>query len=167
MRENQIKLVSIFLLVIFMACSENGNDPYTDKYITAAVDPVHVGITVPQDRWNAYQLDDYMFSYMNNCFCIWGGEVFKVVVKQNQIIDIFDPNGNIIVDSSRYDLFRTIDQLFEYTNSINPDSVASFTQEYDSLYGYPSNVWVDYYINMIDEEFGFQVNTLERIVKFN
>ncbi len=54
MRENQIKLVSIFLLVILMACSENGNDPYTDKYITAAVDPVHVGITVPQDRWNAY-----------------------------------------------------------------------------------------------------------------
>ncbi len=164
---NKFKKINYLFVMVIIACSESTTEPYTKKYITASVDPVHAGITSPQDRWEAYQLDDYMISYVNDCYCIWGGQVFKVIVKQNQIIDVYDPNGNIVVDSSRYDWFKTIDQQFEFVNSINPDSVAFFKEEYDSLYGYPSNVFVDYDSSMADEEMGFRVSSLEKIIKFN
>ncbi|KAA3610766.1 MAG: hypothetical protein D8M58_21230 [Calditrichaeota bacterium] len=154
-------------VILFSGCSENPGSPYTEKYITKSVDPVHANIQNPKERWQAYQLEDYMISYSNNCYCIWGGREFKVAVRNNKIVEVFDPRGEVIVDTSEYNWYRTIDQMFELTESINPDSVYYFRAEYDSLYGFPDNVWVDYDSLIADEEFGFWVGSLEEIIKFN
>lgn len=166
----QYKIYLIFnmvLTVILLSCSENSSSLYTEEYITANIKPIHKNISNPYERWKAYSLDNYEFSYIQNCFCYWGGKEFKVVVRNGILYDVYDPDGEVLVDTSQYSLFRTINQLFDFTDDIDPNNVASFTHEYDSLYGYPSKVWVDYNYQMADEEFGFWVFSVQEIIKFN
>ena len=58
MRVNIIKILYVFLIINLVACSESANSPYTEKYITAAIDPVYSNIENPKERWDAYQLED-------------------------------------------------------------------------------------------------------------
>ena len=59
--------------------------------------------------------------------------------------------------------YKTVDQLFELANSLNPDNLASLEIQYDSRYGYPKLISVDVSSHIIDEEYAYITTSIERL----
>ena len=141
---NSSKLITLILsAAIFFSCSDLGSE----------VD--HSNIPDAFSRWHAYNLQDYSLKQSLTCFCINGGVSVTVVVKNNQIINVVETSG-IPVPQNQWQFYKTVDQLFDIAKSINPDSVARFSIDFDLKYGYPKWLYVDPNSQMADEEYGYQ-----------
>ena len=127
-----------------------------------ATEPNSEVISDPQSRWQAYGLKNYSIDQQLNCFCVNGGRWVKVVVKDNQVVNVVDVSNDSSLVMNQWAQYKSVDQLFTIIRSINKDSVALFRVEYDSTYGYPKSFYVDPSSHIADEEYGYNSNNLVR-----
>jgi len=146
-------LVSFVLLIFLINCSDNSVSPANE-------------ISEARQKWESLGYDSYSFNYRQSCFCIWGGVEFKIRVNENKIADVVDIAGNVIVDTSDYKYLYTIDQLFNYLENASKQNPAQLDYSFHQQLGYPQNVFVDYNKQMVDEEFGFTVDSLVALTGF-
>jgi hypothetical protein len=117
-----------------------------------------------ETQWQAQDLSDYRFQFRWQCFCpedyrelVWitvrGGEITSV--------ETVDPDSDVTpLDNSEY---RTVDGLFDLIRDGIEEEAYEIRVEYDDAKGYPASLYIDYEANIVDEERGFSVSSLEEL----
>ena len=143
-----MKLLLIFVLglAITAACSDDN-----------AVTPRN-GDTIAGKRaaWVALGYDSYELTQRRNCFCMLGGAEVRLRVFHDSLV-----SGLVLEDSSylpswELQAYLTVDGLFDFVQEVDASQVAEFRLEFDSLYHFPSDFWVDRDRQIADEEIGYE-----------
>lgn len=153
---SSVKIINAFgvicAIVLINFCSDNSTNPL-DKDFRIYKNA--------RDRWDAYALDKYSINQTVLCYCPNAGEPYKLSVAGDSILSAQNVRtGNYVTDHSII-VFRTVDEIFDLIESVDPDSVAYINVEYHERYGYPTQLYIDYNAQMADEEMGYQMKDLK------
>ena len=129
---------------------------------------VQTDLTNAKALWMSYEFtassntnsDDtslsYGFTYSRSCFC-WPMEIMgpnKVwVANDANILQVQTQFGEPIVDEDIINTILTIDELFDKTQTAINNNAASIEVTYDTTYGYPTSITIDYDEMIADEEY--------------
>ena len=152
-----------FLLVY---CNNNSS---VDSILTAPIEEDYSSISEPRERWNAYKLTNYMIdiSWACECFPPLGCEAYII---DNSVAEVkYVIPQEYYYNRSEDDIYNytkkkaiTVDEAFdliEYYRT-NADSVIV---EYDSRFGYPTELFIDIDSLMADEEIIRRFSNLQKI----
>jgi hypothetical protein len=110
--------------------------------------------------WDASGFSSYNYVVSNNCFCVLGGVPVEVSVRNGQVISVVYASNGVPLAPDLASLYHDVDGLFDLIDDAIRQRAHRVNALYDSQYGYPSDVFIDYQANAIDEEFGFRVSAL-------
>ena len=129
----------VVLISLLVSCSSNDDKDFSS-------------IENPRERWEAHGIADYVINERISCFC--GGVLqWDLVVKNNIKTEVFfDQTISNQTEAEILENARTINDVFDFIESIDVNSVADFVVEYDDKYGFPTLVSIDYYLNIADDE---------------
>jgi len=135
-------------------------------YITALL-ALLLSFACDQEAMNSpeiLKIKNYQITQQVICFCISppAGRFYKLTVENGVIVKGTDLQDGSNLPSDNFDFFKTIAQLQEFVDSINPDSVAVFNVEYDNKFGFPSSIYVDFNQTIADEEIGYETRNFNR-----
>jgi hypothetical protein len=137
------------LLFIMLQCSEN---PVSTKAKE---------ISEARLKWNKQGYDSYTFNYNRSCFCPWASVTFNVKVISDKITYLADLAGNVIVDSTEFQYFYTIDRLFDLLEEADKQNAAQLDYSFNKDFGYPEHIYVDYSEQIADDESSFTIDSLK------
>lgn len=158
---NKIILFSLLMLnlLIIYSCDEQNLLTGSDlEQITAD----HSNIEDPLQRWQAYDLHNYVIEQQLNCFCLSAGKNFQVWVNNDKISKIIDDATKVPIDSALWPVYKTIDELFAICQSAAADSAFNFQVEYNARFGYPEHISIDYSEQTADDEITYTSKNLLR-----
>lgn len=137
---------TVFLILLLSAC-ENESINFPEM------------LTLSQ--WDELNIENYEYEQRFVCFCAPpAGRFHKITVGSGEIVEIVDlEDGSAVVDE--HNSFKTISKLLEFVESIDPDSVALINVEYDSSFGFPSFIYVDFSHGIADEEIGYETRNFK------
>ena len=115
-----------------------------------------------QSSWNQLGLRDYSFTYTPMCMCAGYGRLYEVGVRDGKVVSF--QSGSQPVSLSLRDLPRpTVDSLFAWIKDAYVRKAAVVRATYDPQLHFPANVSIDWNLNIIDDEFSFEVSDLRPI----
>lgn len=154
-------MIAIFIIFLFPACTDV---PTGAGYITRPITEDYSGIADPHTRWNAYNIKNYVIEQQISCFCPDALEIYRIFVRNNEIIDVIKKSDGKSVLNQLPHQFKTVDDLFALAGSINPDSVALIEVQYDQRFGFPKYIYVDSSSEIADEELSYTSGGIERLL---
>jgi hypothetical protein len=110
--------------------------------------------------WRSFNLTTYSLEERQDCFCLFGGEVFLVSVSNNQIIAVRSKDTGSLLPPDQWHRFRTVDGFFEFIRSLRSRPLAMLKIEYDRHYGYPATIEIDYDEHAVDDEIRYRNENL-------
>jgi hypothetical protein len=114
-------------------------------------------LVVNQRVWNEHNTGFYFFTLVRGCFCAYAGE-YQVVVADNEVVDVIPAwDDQVGVPREDYDIFQTVDDLFEVIRNAYRNGADEIDVEYSDV-GYPSLVSIDYMKNAVDDEVSYAVS---------
>lgn len=130
----------LLLIAIALSCSRSPNSSIINEN------------SKQRAIWNAGSIDRYVIDQSRVCECVM--EPARLTVVNDSIVEaeLLDRDGPFPKDFYRY--YKTIDQLFDYIDQAAATDPVELEIEYDSSYGYPVRIWVDYESNVADDEMG-------------
>ncbi len=120
------------------------------------------------EKWENQKFPHYEFSYQMSCFCPKVTPAI-VVVSSDSVYQILDPDtrDSLMIETGEgtfeyagdlYPTFyRTIDGLFGIIKEARQEAY-KFNADYDSEFGYPVNIGIDYYKDAVDDEIGYTIS---------
>jgi hypothetical protein len=134
------KFILLTLIFVLAACSAGGSE-----------------LERNQQRWQGTNVSHYRFDLSIGCFCAFRSQMpLKVEVVDGQIVSMVDVNGAIVLDTDpNYAFFMeyaTVEGLFAAVQKAVDENADTITATYDSTYGFPVDVQIDYSQQMADEE---------------
>jgi hypothetical protein len=111
-------------------------------------------LTASRNKWERKSISNYEFTLMTGCFCpqeVVGPHNIKVVNDKIQSVD------NQPYDTLASVRLMTIDELFSFVSKSLAMNPYKYSVKYDSAYGFPENVYFDFYKTAVDEEIGYTV----------
>lgn len=143
------KLFSLFFVfaIVFSACS--GGSEFQQN----------------QKKWDGQNINHYRFAVAVSCFCPFAGaevtyEVLNGQVLNESVRSTFDNQIDMAQVSDFYQPYNTIDKVFDYVGGAIKEADET-TIEYDSTYGFPSTVSVDWIKQAIDDEMYLTLSNFE------
>jgi hypothetical protein len=163
--------ISLLIVVSIMLLSNCWQDPET---IRNTKTPTSVSITQPsnlgdvsqkldamQSQWQAQNLNNYRFQFQWECFCPAGyHQPVWVTVRQGEITSV-EAVDNFEADLPDKDKYRTINELFDLIRDGVEKDAHEIRVAYNASRGYPVSAYIDYEINIEDEEQGFDILKFE------
>lgn len=133
------------------------DDPVLGPLITGTPAARSPDLDAARERWEASGLDAYEMTLRRVCFCPapdYTGP-FAVAVRGGEV-------ASVTLDGAAVDDERgeTVDDLFDLIEDAYTRKAQSVTVEFDPELGYPTNVAIDYSLQMADEEIGYMVSDL-------
>jgi Family of unknown function (DUF6174) len=138
------------LVLMLFQCSSNPTSPSKD-------------ILTARQKWNNQGLESYTFNYNNSCFCLWASVTFKIAVFENKIVNVSDTAGKEAVDSTEYQYFYTIDQLFDLLEEADKQNAAQLDYSFNKDFGYPEHIYVNYSEQIADDESSYTIDSLRAL----
>lgn len=119
-----------------------------------------------QQKWQDANVSHYRFSLFVGCFCVFSQDMpLNIEVQDGKVVSMEYQSGNAIDESSR-EVFRhyeTIDQIFaELEKDLNGEA-DEVTVAYDSVYGYPAQVNIDFVKDATDDEIALNISAFEKL----
>lgn len=140
------KLILSVLIFVLAACTANAPSEFDRN---AA-------------KWKDEGVTHYSYSLFIGCFCPFAQDMpLNIEVKDGKVISLHRFDGTPIDSSDPaykiYESYATIDRIFLKLESalLEADGVIV---AYDSVYGYPANIAIDYIKEAIDDELSFQIS---------
>jgi hypothetical protein len=136
----------VLLLLMTVGCSDDN---------TVVVPPTLDTLAEKRAAWDALGYDSYELTQRRNCFCMRGGMEIRLRVMHDSLV-----SGLVLADSSylppsELQAYLTVDGLFDFVQGVDVAQVAEFRLEFDSLYHFPSDFWLDSNRQIADEEIGY------------
>lgn len=144
----------LWFAILSLSCTDMGTAP--DHGLLAD----HSGIPDPEQRWEAYAVEDYSILQRHICYCADRANVFLITVQSGKIVSIVNQTDSSAFPANRWGECKTIPDLFTLIRSIDTATVNVLQVEYDPRYGYPTYLWVDPSHFIADEEFGYQTELI-------
>ena len=114
--------------------------------------------------WTSRNLKDYRYRLQLGCFC--PRELTQPViieVKNGQRVSIVYEADRSVVANEFFNRFDTIDDVFAFVDDAIDRDASKITVTFNSEFGYPTQVSVDYIELAVDEEMAVFVSDLEAI----
>ncbi len=147
-----------FFLLIMSFCVSCSDECILEQTMPIVDD--FSNISDPRDRWEAYDLDNYVIEQYYFEISLNPEYTYNVIVKNGEISEVVKTEG---CKSRSGGYFQTVEELFATIEAVNPDSVAEFSVQYDPVYGYPTYIFIDYVAMLADEEYVYFSSNLEKL----
>jgi hypothetical protein len=115
-------------------------------------------------RWARAAPDAYQMEYRRICYCI--REVVQpveITVRRGAVLSRVYVESGRPVPEDLAELFPSVPQLFEGIQEAIRDRAAEIRVAYDPALGHPSEVYIDWRLEIADEEVGHRVLRLVRL----
>jgi hypothetical protein len=113
--------------------------------------------------WQSLDIQHYRFHLEIGCNCPWRSMMpVSIEVKNGGIVSMVASNGGDITPF--LETFRkhgTIDSLFDLLDGTTSTRVYRLEVQYDSSYGFPTNIVIDPYKMITDDATGYYVTDFE------
>jgi hypothetical protein len=143
------KFILLMLAFMLAACTSAGSSEY-DKNL---------------DKWKDASIAHYRYSLFIGCFCPFMEEMpITIEVNNGEIVSMTSAKGPIDATNPLKevaDRYSTIDRVFLALKADLTGDADDVVVEYDSVYGFPSNVAVDNIKEAMDDEISYQVSDFE------
>jgi len=142
--------LSIFSILLFISCSSEDNSLMID-------------LNANRQLWQSSQIESY--KWVESISCEWGGPLLRDIFVVNNKKDRVDFDESLLfeglTDEDIFNAARTIDEAFDFIESLLSQNVASLNVEYDEIYGFPTIISVDYDIDFVDDEVLYRYTNFE------
>ncbi len=147
--KNRMLISAILPLLLLAGCAifgENGDDLSE--------------VAQQRRQWERLGIDAYEYDLTIFCFCAHVDPV-RVQVRADTVFSaILVETGVPVEESFRA---RTINELFDIIEDAVAQEADQLDVEYDEAFGYPSRIYVDYRITVLDEEITFVAENLRSL----
>ncbi|MBK9927519.1 MAG: hypothetical protein IPP66_19795 [Anaerolineales bacterium] len=145
------KIILLLLALVLSACSVSGTE-----------------LSRNQSKWQDANITNYRFQLSVGCFCAFRSQMpVTVEVKNGEVVSITDVNGAVIseTDPNREFIakYATIDRLFSELESDSVQKADHLTVTYDSTYGFPSEINIDFIEQAADDELYLSASAFEAL----
>ena len=145
------KIILITLIVMLAACSAGGSE-----------------LSRNQQKWQDANITHYRFELSIGCFCVFRDQMpLTIEVRDGQIVHMAAVDGTLVLDTDQnYEFYAphaTIDLLFAELDAALNDGADSVTVTYDSTYGFPTEIGIDYSQEIADEEAYYSISGFEKL----
>ena len=126
----------------------------------------HEQLAEAKALWRAKGGDSYSFELTRGCFCVLGGRRLAVTVKNGAVAgaEYLDSGDPVAMALLTY--VPTVPDLFDLIQEALDQKVAWFAADYDSIYGYPTRIEIDYSSSAVDDEMAITVRDLQLLRAF-
>lgn len=143
------KIVLLLLILVLTACSAGENE-----------------LSRNLAKWRDANVNHYRFDLTVVCFCPFVERMpLTVEVQNGEIVSMTDANGDTISTTDPMVEFilkyATIDRLFSELESDPVREADKLTVTYDSAYGFPLEIDIDFIELAIDDELHISVSAFE------
>lgn len=123
-------------------------------------------ISQNETKWQDANVTHYRFRLGVSCFCPVGDRMpMSVEVRDGEIVSITDVNGAAFETSDPLNelvmKYATIDRIFAELQSDEVREADKLTAAYDSSYGFPTEVAIDFIEQAIDDELYLSISAFE------
>ena len=145
-----MKRIILFLFALILtACSTGGSE-----------------LSLNQDKWQDADINHYRFELTVGCFCPFRSQMpLTVEVQDGEIVSMIDVNGETVSATDPMSefilMYATIDRLFSELESDSVREADKLTVTYDSTYGYPAEINIDFIERAMDDELYLSVSAFE------
>jgi len=118
-----------------------------------------------QSKWESQNIDHYRFAVAVSCFCPFANVKVTYEVQNGQVVtQTVQTSSDNPVDEAQvgdfYQDYNTIDKVFDYVGrAVNEADKTTIT--YDSTYGFPTDVSVDWIKQAVDDEMYLTLSDFE------
>ncbi len=116
-------------------------------------------LSAAQSRWRDSQVSHYRYNLTVACFCGFTQRMPLTVEVEDGLMRsmVFNDGTPVPPDQLQwFSRYSTIDALFDFTKE-TLRTADKINVEYDSTYGFPSKVQIDFYTDAVDDELALEV----------
>jgi len=112
--------------------------------------------------WGSQMASNYEFNFQWSCYCTMDFVAeAKIGVRGSRINGADFVEGNVPIPLDLANVrYKTVDGLFDLLQSAIDENAHTISAKYHPELGYPTEVWIDYEQNSVDEELGFSIHNL-------
>ncbi|HUF00028.1 MAG TPA: DUF6174 domain-containing protein [Anaerolineales bacterium] len=119
-----------------------------------------------KEKWQDANISHYRYYLSISCFCIFSQDMPLVIeVQDGEIVSMEYQSGKEI-DPANLELFEkyaTIDRLFAELEADMNGEADKVMVEYDSTYGFPTQVTIDFVEEATDDELYLTISNVEEL----
>lgn len=143
------KITLLLLALILTACSANGSE-----------------LSLNQKKWKDANITHYRFELTVGCFCPFRSQMpLTVEVQNGEVVSMIDVNGETVSTADPMSEFilkyATVDRLFSELETDSVREADKLTVTYDSTYGYPAEISIDFIERAMDDELYLSMSAFE------
>lgn len=110
-----------------------------------------------KQKWEAANLQNYHYSYGYLCECM-PHDAITIVVRNGRVTEAYTKSAHLPIDRGINDKnIKTMKDIFGFAEQAYAVQASSVRFTFDTQYGYPKNIYVDYNANTADEELHIEV----------
>lgn len=119
---------------------------------------------INRQQWNQQKIFNYRYTLTSSCFCAPEARGPVVIeVRNGRTTNITSANTGQPVNPELFRQYNTIPKLFNLIANGIVRRASSVTVQYNSTFGYPTQINIDYSTQMADEEVYLSVENLQKI----
>ncbi|NES82144.1 MAG: hypothetical protein F6K10_12490 [Moorea sp. SIO2B7] len=112
-------------------------------------------------KWHSHKIKSYQYLSTMMCFCAPPANItIKVLVRKNVVTSVTNAETNQPISNPNLESYKSIDELFEVIEKAVKKGAAQILVDYDSQFGYPSRINIDYIKMAADDEITFLATDL-------
>ncbi len=123
--------------------------------------PVNSTTSDHKALWASHATPAYVVEQARSCFCPGPHGFIRLTVVGNKIVKGVESESNYPLTIDELKRYKTIDELFEFIDEVEKYQPEIFQVKYDSIFGYPRSVYVDWNREVADEEIGFNTKLVQ------
>ena len=129
--------------------------------VFARPDDAQKRLTENRRKWAEKAIKSYQYEFERICFCPPAvTKRVKLTVRDGAVENVQQADTGEAVDKSKYELYLTVEGLFDYIQAAIDKKAHSVNVAYDPELGYPTSVDVDYIEHAVDDEIRFRTGKL-------
>lgn len=109
------------------------------------------------ERWISAGYTSYDYIIVHDCYCVTEGIPVEVSVRDDRVVAVRYADTGTPLATDLALQYRDIDGLFQLIDDALTRNAYSIDARYNSSYGFPRDVFIDYEQRVVDEEFGFRI----------
>lgn len=103
-------------------------------------------------NWDAVLIRDYEYVVRRSCECYLSGVAVLVTVRNDRVFALNRESTGEFLSLAYADQYPTIDGLFDRIQYAIDRRARRVETRYDSYYGFPTDVYIDYDFGVVDDE---------------
>jgi hypothetical protein len=116
-------------------------------------------------KWNDANINHYRYELSVSCFCPFAEiNPLSVEVRDGQIVSMMDATGVEVLDTdpayASFAPYATVNGLFDWVKP-TLEEADKIEVVYDSMYGFPTSIAVDYITEAVDDEIWISVSNFQ------